>query len=1294
MPRMIQLDDSKRFRPQARRGFWASIFMLLLFGGAWASNDPDRKYYVTDGTVNAVLHNGATVYIGGDFSYVGPNTGHGIGVNVSTAQAIALYPHIAGTGSNGIYAVVPDGAGGWYVGGDFSKVGTSAVANLVHINASRAVTAAFNPEPNGVVRALALSADKTTLYVGGEFTEIDGQPRNRLAQVNVADGSVTAWNPNATDGAVLALALDSSNDRLFAGGSFSSLGVDAAARGIAAFTASTGAVLSAGWATAAATNVAGEVRALVISANGATLYVGGSFSTIGGQARDNIAALTVADGAATTWTPEANGPVNALALNADGSQIYAAGEFTNIGGAARTRIARLNTGSNTADADWDHSANNTVSALLLAADLSRVHIGGDFTDVDGAPVYYHAALPTGTGANDLVRSDGPVRVLSRPADGPELFVGGEFQSVGGVLRNKVAALNISTGIPLTSWAPNIDDGAVEALALSYDNTEVFVGGSFTSVGSVARNRVAKFSASNGSLSDWAPNIENGAVRTMAMSTDGAQVLGLAVSPSNSAVVIAGTEDGLFRSTDGGSQWTEIDLGGTTQVSDIAFDPNSTSRVFVATRGRGVFVSSDNGATWQADNDGLTALQATSIAFSSDSSRVYVGTKFLTNEIGGLYRRDTGETAWTFARSTEVDTVAVDPSDRNYVYIGNTVGIFVTTDGGPTLLRADQGLAAKTAKHILVSNITDATTNNRVIYAASAGALYRTSNKGVTWTAFGRGLPGAALNRIALHPTNNDQLYVAAFGSGVYRTTAATNPTGASVTFSAVNAGLESLYTNTVAIDSANPQTLYVGASLGRLFKTTDAANWTAAETGIPHNLLYIGGDFTGSHPDYLAELNTVGTADYFRPWDAQPTAPVNAVQLSADGATLYAGGAFTSLGGNARLRLAALTRSTAAATTWAPSVDDGVVNALVLSSNESEIYLGGSFTSVNATTRNRLARIDTATGDLNAWDPGADGEVSSILLGTDDATLIASGAFTTIAGSARRHLASLLTSETAGTATSWQPDPDAPTAGRNALARLNNTIFVGGAFTRIGEMATRSFAGFTFTAPTVAATPRGSAFDTAQQITLTCTNSSGTTCTTIYFTTDTDLATAAWQTYTTPLDITNSVRLSFYGVDVEGSRSATRTETYTIDATGPTVTASPISGTYDVTQTVTLICDDGDGGTGDDITVAGCDTIFFTTDGSRPTYSVQRSGESGDLVFTEGSGTLVYSRAIPVVIDSHLRFIAVDSAGNLSSEGEARYSIVRVPGGSLGVGGVLVLLAGVIIRASRRASHGRCRQRR
>lgn len=1292
---MIPLDDSKRFRPQARRGFWASIFMLLLLGGAWASNDPDRKYYVTDGTVNAVLHNGATAYIGGDFSYVGPNTGHGVSVNVSTALPNGLDPHIAGTGSSGVYAVVSDGDGGWFIGGSFTKVGATTITNLVHVTEGKSITTAFNPEPNGVVRALALSADKTTLYVGGEFTTIDGQPRNRLAQVNVADGSVTAWNPDVTDGAVLALALDSTNGRLFAGGSFSSLGVDAAARGIAAFTASTGAVLSAGWAATAATNVAGEVRALALSANGATLYVGGSFSTIGSAARNDIAALIVADGTATTWIPEADNPVNALALVADGNQIYAAGEFTTIGGAARTRIARLNTGDNTADADWDHSANNTVSALVLATDLSRVHIGGDFTAVDGAPVAYNAALPTGTGtASWVLRSDGPVRALARIGDDASLFVGGEFQSIGGVLRNKVAALNISTGIPLTTWAPSIDNGAVEALALSYDNTEVFVGGSFTSVGSATRNRVAKFKASDATLSDWAPNIENGAVRTMAMSTDGAQVLAIAVSPSDSAVVLAGTEDGLFRSTDGGAVWTEIDLGGTTQVSDIAFDPNSTSRVFVATRGRGVFVSSDNGATWQADNDGLTTLQATSIAFSSDSSRVYVGTKFITNEIGGLYRRDAGETAWTFARSTDVDTVAVDPSDRNYVYIGNTVGIFVTTDGGPTLLRADQGLAAKTAKHILVSNITDATTNNRVIYAASAGALYRTSNKGVTWTAFGRSLPGAALNKIALHPTDNDELYVATFGSGVYRTIAATNPTGASVTFSAVNTGLQSLYANTVAIDPTNPQTLYVGASLGRLFKTTDAANWTAAETGIPHNLLYIGGDFSGSHPDYLAELNTVGTTDYFRPWDAQPTAPVNAVKLSADGATLYAGGAFTGIGGNARLRLAALTRSTAAATTWAPSVDDGVVNALVLSSSESEIYLGGSFTSVNATARNRLARVDTTTGDLDAWDPGADGDVSSILLGTDDATLIASGAFTTIAGSARRYLASLLTSETTGNATSWQPDPDAPTAGRNALARLNNTIFVGGAFTRIGEMATRSFAGFTFTAPTVAATPRGSAFDTAQQVTLTCTNSSGTVCTTIYYTTDTDLTTATWQTYTAPLDITSSVRLSFYGVDAEGSRSATRTETYTIDATGPTVTASPISGTYDVTQTVTLSCDDGDGGAGDDITVAGCDTIFFTTDGSRPTYSVQRSGESGDLVFTEGSGTLVYSRAIPVVIDSHLRFIAVDSAGNLSSEGEARYSIERVPGGSLGVGGVLVLLAGVLIRASRRASHGRCRQRR
>ena len=55
-----------------------------------------------------------------------------------------------------MYAVVPDGAGGWYIGGDFAYVGGLPRNCLAHI-ASNFTVAAWNPNANAVVRALAVS---------------------------------------------------------------------------------------------------------------------------------------------------------------------------------------------------------------------------------------------------------------------------------------------------------------------------------------------------------------------------------------------------------------------------------------------------------------------------------------------------------------------------------------------------------------------------------------------------------------------------------------------------------------------------------------------------------------------------------------------------------------------------------------------------------------------------------------------------------------------------------------------------------------------------------------------------------------------------------------------------------------------------------------------------------------------------------------------------------------------------------------------------------------------------------
>ncbi len=125
------------------------------------------------------------------------------------------------TANGWVYAVVPDGAGGVYIGGYFTQLtlapvhggGTVTRNYVAHVLADGTVDPAWNPNANGYVFALAVSG--TTVYAGGFFNNIGGAARNNMAALDATTGNATAWNPNA-DAPVRALAVSGST--VYAGG--------------------------------------------------------------------------------------------------------------------------------------------------------------------------------------------------------------------------------------------------------------------------------------------------------------------------------------------------------------------------------------------------------------------------------------------------------------------------------------------------------------------------------------------------------------------------------------------------------------------------------------------------------------------------------------------------------------------------------------------------------------------------------------------------------------------------------------------------------------------------------------------------------------------------------------------------------------------------------------------------------------------------------------------------------------------------------------------------------------------
>src|SRR5580765_8528935 len=139
----------------------AALSLLALAALPAASQTVRPDFPLTDGTVLAIAQVGNTVYIGGTFSYVGPASGACAPLDKDTGAPLAL-PKVSGT----VNAALPDGAGGWFLGGSFTQVAGVARANVAHIDASGALTS-WNPGVDNTVFAMALDAD--VLYVGGGF---------------------------------------------------------------------------------------------------------------------------------------------------------------------------------------------------------------------------------------------------------------------------------------------------------------------------------------------------------------------------------------------------------------------------------------------------------------------------------------------------------------------------------------------------------------------------------------------------------------------------------------------------------------------------------------------------------------------------------------------------------------------------------------------------------------------------------------------------------------------------------------------------------------------------------------------------------------------------------------------------------------------------------------------------------------------------------------------------------------------------------------------------------------------
>ncbi len=202
--------------------------------------------------------------------------------------------------------------------------------------------------------------------------------------------------------------------------------------------------------------------------------------------------------------------------------------------------------------------------------------------------------------------------------------------------------------------------------------------------------------------------------------------------------------GLTGSEDNGESWRNSDDGfiKDVHVSKLIIDPNNSNIFYATTQGEteytdkvgdgaGVFKSTDRGNNWTQINNGLNSLETNVLVVDpNDSETLYLGT-----DDDGIYKSKNGGENWEKlipSASFGVGDIIVDPRNSNNIYVGTVdyfrlsesrgvlgdFGVYKSTDGGTTWEEFNSGL-----NHLGVFSL-ELSEENRILYAGTrAGGVY-------------------------------------------------------------------------------------------------------------------------------------------------------------------------------------------------------------------------------------------------------------------------------------------------------------------------------------------------------------------------------------------------------------------------------------------------------------------------------------------------------------------------------------------------------------------------------------------
>jgi photosystem II stability/assembly factor-like uncharacterized protein len=213
--------------------------------------------------------------------------------------------------------------------------------------------------------------------------------------------------------------------------------------------------------------------------------------------------------------------------------------------------------------------------------------------------------------------------------------------------------------------------------------------------------------------------------------NGAWVAPIIVHPNTSGTFYAARQR-VYRSTNNGGVWSAVsgNVNGSSSVREMAISSSDPS-IMYATTGSNVFLSTDGGGTWTNKTAGLPNKTITSVYIHPGNENIALLTfsGFGTNKV---YKTTNMGTSWVSVHGNLPDSpvndvliYADDTQHPNSYFVGTDVGVFFTQDDGSTWVELQNGLPNTVIVHLDYSpsnKMLRAGTHGRGVYEAFIGLI--------------------------------------------------------------------------------------------------------------------------------------------------------------------------------------------------------------------------------------------------------------------------------------------------------------------------------------------------------------------------------------------------------------------------------------------------------------------------------------------------------------------------------------------------------------------------------------------